>query len=169
MHTKIGNMLTMVINDLFWWNQFGVTYFWATQNVPHPKTEIILRTKKQGSPSWWYDDRRICRKKAIHNEDLGAIGTVSVFRCLASWWVFWYRWGRWGVKVGLRQCVFVSVCVCVLCFCVSEWVCFFYLHFACLCFCKSPLAEEKEGLVNTWASVFVKIKLGCDLKCGCWW
>ena len=39
---------------------------------------------------------------------------------------------------------------------------FFYLHFACLCFCESPLAEEKEGLANTWASEFVKIKLGRD-------
>ena len=63
----------------------------------------------------------------------------------------------------------MCLCLCVFVFCVfvSPSECVFYLHFACLCFCESPLAEEKEGLFNNWASVFVKIKLGRDPKCGC--
>ena len=40
---------------------------------------------------------------------------------------------------------------------------FFYLHFACLCFCESPLAEEKEGLFNTWAQYLLKLSLGVTL------
>ena len=75
--------------------------------------------------------------------------------------------GPLGSQGGFETvCVCVCVCLCFVFLCPSECV-FFYLHFACLCFCESPLAEEKEGLFITWASVFVKIKLGCDLKCGC--
>ena len=73
--------------------------------------------------------------------------------------------GPLGSQGGFET-VCVCVCVCFVFLCLRVSV-FFYLHIACLCFCESPLAEEKEGLVNTWASVFVRIELGRDPKCGC--
>ena len=43
-------------------------------------------------------------------------------------------------------------------------MCFFYLHFACLCFCESPLAEEKEGFSTLGPQYLLKLSLGVTLN-----